>query len=175
MNLTTRVGFSTSKSSWISKIIRWFTRSKVSHTFLIYYDQDFSRDMVMEATEGGFRIVPFDQYTKGADYLRVFMPRQSIDYGVLIAVDWLGQHYDYAGLIGMMWVMLCRWFKRKVHNPLHSSGTMFCSTAVTMVLQAAKYINTEKFDPASTNPEDLEEFCIVNMDEMVSLRVGSRG
>jgi hypothetical protein len=130
----------------------------VSHTFLIYFDVDFQRDMVMEATDGGFRIVPFDRYTKHADYLRVFKPRLPIDTGLMAAVDWLGERYDYTGVFGMAWVMFGRWLKRKWHNPWHGANALFCSEAVTKVLQAASYPGVERLEPETTTPEDLLEF-----------------
>ena len=154
--MTTRVAFSTDKNSWISKIIRWFTNSRVSHTFLVYYDQDFVRDMVMEATEGGFRVVPFSKYE--SQVVSIFVPKQSIEVGLVKAVDWLGEHYDYEGLIGMIWVEFGRWLKRKWHNPLHASDSMFCSEAVVRILQWSAYPGSDQFEPCSTDPEMLLKF-----------------
>ena len=154
--MVTRVGFSTSKKSWVSRIIRWFTKSKTSHTFLVYYDQDWSRDMIMESTEGGYKISPYSKYE--SEVVAVFTPKQSIEVGLAKSVDWLGEAYDYTGLIGMMWVEFGRWIKRKWHNPLHSSNAMFCSEAVVRVLQDSNYPGADQFDPTSTDPEMLLEF-----------------
>lgn len=156
MATATRIGFSTSKTSWVSKIIRWFTDGKTSHTFLVYYDEDFKRDMVLEATQGGFRIVPFSHYEKSL--VAIFTPKYSVDEGLQKAVDWLGENYDYEGLLGMAWVELGRWLGRKWHNPLHSAHAMFCSEAVVRIMQGANYPGSEVFDPASTDPEMLLKF-----------------
>ena len=154
--MTTRIGFSTNKTNWISRIIRWFTKGEASHCFLIYYDDEFERDMVMEATEGGFKITPFSKYQ--TEVVAVFMPKQSIEIGVKKAVDWLEESYDYTGLFGMIWVCFGKWLKRKWNNPLHSANTMFCSEAVVKVLQLSNYPRADQFDASSTSPEDLLEF-----------------
>ena len=155
-DLKTRVMFTTSKTSWISKIIRWFSAGRTSHTGFVYYDQDWSRDMVMEATQGGYRIVPFEHYTNSL--VAIFTPKHPIEVGLAKSVDWLGQGYDYKGLIGMAWVELGRWLKRKWKNPLQSSNSMFCSEAVVRVLQGSAYPGAESFDPGSTDPETLLKF-----------------
>lgn len=154
--MSNRVGFSTSKTNLISRIIRWFTKGRTSHTFVVYWDTDFERDMIMEATEGGFKITPFSRYEKSL--VAIFVPKYPIDVGLKKAVDWLGEGYDYEGLFGMAWVELGRWLKRKWHNPLHNSKTMFCSEAVVRILQDSSYPGADKFDPASTDPEMLLEF-----------------
>jgi hypothetical protein len=154
--MATRVGFSTSKTSWVSKIIRWFTAGRTSHTFLVYHDSDWGREMVMEATQGGYRIVPFEHYKNSL--VAIFTPKHSIDVGLAKSVDWLGENYDYKGLFGMAWVELGRWLKRKWRNPWQSSTSMFCSEAVVRVLQGSSYPGAEQFDPGSTDPETLLRF-----------------
>ena len=153
--MSTRIGFSTSKTSWISKIIRWFTHGQVSHTFFIYFDTDWNRDMVMEATEGGFKITPFSQH---GGIVKIVTPKYSVEKGLAEAVDWLGDGYDYVGLFGMMWVEFGRWLKRKWRTPLRSSKTMFCSEAVARVMQDTQYPGTGTWDPQSIDPEMLLEF-----------------
>jgi hypothetical protein len=154
--MSTRIAFSTSKESIVSKIIRWFTKSRTSHCFLVYYDLDFDRDMVMESTEGGYKITPFSKYE--SSLVAIFEPKQSIDVGLKKSVDWLEEDYDYSGLIGMAWVCLGKFLKRKWNNPFCSSKSMFCSEAVVKVLQLSNYPGSEQFDASSTSPEDLLKF-----------------
>jgi hypothetical protein len=150
-----RIGFSTS-NSWISRIIRWFTDSRVSHCFFVYYDTDWGRDMVMEATSGGFRIVAYSIYEQST--LTLLRLKYPVESGLSDAVDWLGEAYDYEGLFGMAWVELGRWLKRKWANPLRSANAMFCSEAVVRVLQASNYPNADTLDAQSTDPQMLLEF-----------------
>lgn len=154
--MSTRIGFSTSKTSWVSRIIRWFTSGRSSHVFFIYWDVDFDREMVMEATQGGFRIVPFTHYENSI--VKIVEPRYSFETGFNNAIDWLGEGYDYAGLFGMAWVELGRWLGRKWRNPLRSGTTMFCSEVVARVMLESEYPGTEGWDPQSIDPEMLIEF-----------------
>jgi hypothetical protein len=151
----TRIGFSTQRRSIVARLIRWLTGSRASHVMFLYYDRDFSRDMLMEATTGGFRIVPFDKFSQQNTIVSVKTPKFSIDAGLLKAVDWLGEHYDYRGLLGMLVVLVGRWFKRQWKNPLASSKAMFCSEAVCRALKAVNYPGTAAMEPSTTDPEDL--------------------
>jgi hypothetical protein len=157
--MATRIGFSTSKTSWISRIIRWFTSSTVSHTFIVYYDEEWKRDMVMES-EGGMggsvRIVRFNPAS--TSIVKIVTPKYDIEVGMNKMVDNLGEVYDYTGLFGMAWVELGKWLKRKWRNPWHSSKNLFCSELVAQVLRDSGYPGSEQLDPGSTDPEMLLKF-----------------
>lgn len=157
--MSTRIGFSTSKTSWISRIIRWFTRSTVSHCFIVYWDDEWKRDMVMES-EGGLggcvRIVKFNP--DSANIVKLIAPKHDIEVGMNKMVDRLGEIYDYGGLFGMAWVEIGRWLKKKWSNPLHSSKAMFCSELVAQVLLDSNYPGASQFVPSETDPEMLLRF-----------------
>ncbi len=152
-----RIGFSTTNALF-SRIIRRLTESKVSHAFLVYWDADFERDMVMEAMGRGFRIVPFDKFQLHNRVVEVFTPRHSIERGLRRAVDWLGTDYDARGLLGMALVVLARWFTlRRRRNPFGSSRALFCSEAVARACAWSDYPGFE-LDPEATTPQDLFDF-----------------
>lgn len=157
--MSTRIGFSTSKTSWISRIIRWFTSSTVSHTFIVYYDAEWKRDMVMES-EGGaggsVRIVKFNP--NSSSIVKLVTPKHDIEVGMNKMVDRLGDVYDYKGLFGMAWVELGKWLKKKWSNPWQSSKAMFCSELVAQVMIDSEYPGTKGMDPGSTDPEMLLKF-----------------
>jgi hypothetical protein len=73
-------------------------------------------------------------------------------------VDRLGEAYDYQGLIGMAWVEIGRWLKKKWRNPWHSSNALFCSELIAQVMIDSSYPGSEKFSPESTDPEMLLQF-----------------
>lgn len=153
-----KIGFSAS-DSLISRAIRWFTRSQASHAFLVVEGGFFGVTVVMEATNGGFRIVPFEHYVNEHTRLvRLVEPRTSLDEGVRRAALWLGEHYDYGGLFGMAIVMVGRWLRRKWRNPWQNARAMFCSEAVVYVLQASGYEGADRLSPSETSPEDLMTF-----------------
>ena len=154
-----RVGFSTQLKNPLSRLIRYCTGSKASHAWLLVEDTFFGLEMVMEATETGFRLVPYANFkAEGNDIVAVLEPPYSLDLGVHEAARWLGRRYDFAGLLGSFFVILGRWLRRKWRNPLASPRAMFCSEAVVEVLQAAKYPDSSALDPASTTPQDLLDF-----------------
>ena len=153
-----RVGFSTS-SAWYSRCIRWFTKAQCSHAFLISQ----ALGVVVSIEEGtfgyGIRTLS-NMESSGSRVVQVLETSVDLDEAVAKSFQWLGSRYDYAGLIGMSWVMLCRWLGKKVRNPLASSHSMFCSESVTRVLQLAKYPGADALDPSSTDPETLRKFLI---------------
>lgn len=154
----TRIGFSTTQAL-LSRVIRFFTRSPVSHAFLVYRDVDFEREMVMEAVGAGFRIVPLDRFEKHNTVVRIFTPRHPIDEGLRAAVDWLGESYDSGGLLGMALLLLARSLKLRLkrRNVLASSRSLFCSEAVARACRASRYPGF-RLDPETTSPQDLFAF-----------------
>lgn len=156
-----RVGFSTHEKNVMSRMIRWLTGSKASHAWLLVEDTFFGLEMVMEATETGFRLIPYDNFkAEGNDIVTVLEPPYALDVGVQQAARWLGESYDFAGLFGSVLVLLGRWLKRKWRNPVASSKSMFCSEAVVRVMVAASYPGAEAFDPEGTTPQDLLDFFV---------------
>ncbi len=154
-----RIGFSTTDALF-SRIIRWMTRSRVSHAFLVYSDVDFDREMVMEAVGAGFRIVPLDKFAKHNRIVDVVTPRHPIDEGLKAAVDWLGEGYDTRGLLGMGLLLLSRALRRRtrrVRNLLASPRALFCSEAVARACLACRYPGFDR-DPETTTPQDLYAF-----------------
>jgi len=152
-----KIGFSTA-TGIISWVIRLFTGSKFSHTWLLIDESYFGTPFVMEAESSGFQLVPYAVFAQGCTLIEVIDPVVPIDTAVKGAGQWLGEAYDYAGVFGTLWVLLGRWLKRKWHNPLHSSKTLFCSAANVLVLQAAGYPGATTLDPDDTTPKDLYEF-----------------
>jgi hypothetical protein len=156
-----RVGFSTRTKNIFSRAIRWLTGSKTSHTWLLFDDTFFGLPMVMEATEVGFRLLPYDNFkAEGNDIIALIEPPYALDEGVQQAARWLGERYDFTGILGSVFVLLGRWLKKKWRNPLAGSKSMFCSEAVVRVMQAAKYPGSDAFDPEATTPQDLLDFFV---------------
>ena len=155
----TRIGFSTT-DALLSRLIRRITGSKVSHAFLVYFDVDFDREMVMEAVGAGFRIVPLDKFAKHNRIVAIVRPRHPIDEGLRAAVDWLGEGYDAPGLVGMALLLAFRALRRRARrarNLLASRRALFCSEAVARACRACRYPGFDR-DPEATTPQDLYAF-----------------
>lgn len=153
-----RVGFSTDRKSWLSGLIRKLTKSQASHTWLLYKDLDWAEDIVMDAHWSGWRLIPFSDFQKQNDIVKVVEIKHDLDPGMKLTLRWFGTNYDYAGLFKMAFVMFGRWLGRKVKNPGQSARSVFCSEAIVRVLQASKYPKSETLIPEETSPQDLLNF-----------------
>jgi hypothetical protein len=151
-----RVGFSTS-SAWYSRVIRWFTKAKCSHAFLVA--DVMGVELVLEEGMTGYSTRTLANMVRsGSVIIQIFDPAVPLDKGVTWSMSRLGQRYDYAGLFGMAWVMFWRAFKKRVRNPFASHHAMFCSEEVVRVLQESGYPGADTLDAPSTDPETLRLF-----------------
>lgn len=151
------IGFSTSRS-WISAVIRWFTRSKVSHAFISYYDPVYQEPMVLEADSTGFRIITLARFNTSNQVVEMVPPKIDVSGSMAFIGQWLGTPYDWKSLFGEGLVMLLRRLGRRIRNPFTSSSKLICSESVVRLLQHAKYPGAETLIPDSTSPEDLLDF-----------------
>jgi len=152
-----KIGFSTSPAI-ISRLIRWATRSRISHTFILVDDTMFQQPMVMEADWGGFRYTTYDFFLRSNTVVTIVEPKVPLDAAIRKAAQRLGENYAFDGIFGMVFVLLGRWLRRKWRNPFRSAHSVFCSEENTFIVQDAGWPGAEKLDPYSTDPEGLEEF-----------------
>lgn len=156
-----RVGFSTS-TSWVSRLIRWATASRVSHAFLLLdgkHAHPVFGDLVLEAEWCGFDLSTKETLTRGTTKILYLVdPLWDLDAAVKTSGGWLKEKYNYEGLFGEAWVSIGRRLGKKWRSPLRNSRSMFCSEAIVFVLQAAKYPGADNLDPQSTSPENLFDF-----------------
>jgi hypothetical protein len=152
-----RVGFSTPKHfNPVSWLVRKFTGSRASHAFFIYHDADWDAEMVMEAHEVGFRLVPLAKFEKLNRLVKVVSPKYPIDEGTKkVALQYVGSRYDFEGLIGMVVVMVGRWLKKKWQNPFRSAKNVFCSEAVIRAMLGSPGYATGLPLAPESSPEDL--------------------
>jgi len=157
---TVKVGFSTS-DWWVSRLIRADTHSTVSHTFLLVeglaapFDQ-----LILEAAWCGWRLSTLDRLCTGSTHVVEWAtPQLPLDKGLQLAMGWLGEPYNYTGIFGMPWVELGKIFGQRWGNPFPGVHHMFCSEAVTYVLQADDYPGAAALDPRAEDPEALRSFC----------------
>ena len=61
--LGVHIGFSTT-GDWLSRVIRRITGSPVSHSFVVYHSAVFGKDMVLEASGHGFRVMAWQRFDK---------------------------------------------------------------------------------------------------------------
>lgn len=155
---TTSILFSVPrKKSAVSDLICKLTKSEASHCAFMYYDGDFECLMVMEADWYGFGLLPFTRWNERNRVVEAF-PLQ-LDTGLrYVAREYLGVAYDYGGALGVLFVRLGRFLKRKIKNPFHSTKAVICSEVAVVALQKQGFPEAETLDPPATTPGDLLGF-----------------
>jgi hypothetical protein len=153
-----RIGFSTS-TWWVSRWIRWATRSKVSHTFLLFDGGSILGETVLEAAAVGWRVSTRKHLERGTTrILAVVDPGVDLGPAVQRALDELDEPYNFLGIVGMIWVAFGRWCGKKWSNPIRNTSSMFCSEGVSDVMQDGGVPLANGIDPQSESPEALVEF-----------------
>jgi len=163
------IGFSSSKS-FISKAIKWFTKSKWSHCFIIWRitgpdDEDI---LLVEAGEFTVQIVPFSKYIKGDYEFEIYDVSPLIDSSKKKEADKkliskIETYYGWLQLIGFGIVILLRkWFGWKSKKNIWGKGKI-CSEIVAEYLIDCgidKHSLCSDKDINLISPEDIYQFLI---------------
>jgi len=148
----------TSSNGLTSRLIRWFTRSKVSHVLLHVYEY-----FIFEANGTSVQIRPWiDVKNIKARFTlnEEAVPRDIVDFCVQESMKEFGKGYDWLGIIGFAYcIFMERIFKKDVRNPFAQQSSYWCSELVAFFLNK---INTYKninltLRPDDFSPEDLIE------------------
>ena len=156
-----RVGFSTT-NALTSRLIRFFTRSKVSHAWVSFRDETLDKTLVMHATRIGYNVETWKQFTSHNTLVAMYGCDYDLRPGLQEVANWLGTQYDFEGILGFLWVLFMRWFHVKRRNPFRDAAKLFCSEAVLMVLkfsEAIKIPGVKEMKRKTTDPEELLELC----------------
>jgi hypothetical protein len=150
------IGFSKSRSIG-SKLIRFFTRSNVSHTFFIIKNSFLDTDMILEAVPAGFHLISLEAFAKKHEIVYIVPLPQIEAVALRKAISWLGRRYDYLGVVGVLVVLFGHLFKLKWRNPFNTKA-MFCSEALVRLLQFINYPKADTLDPSAVTPISLYRF-----------------
>jgi hypothetical protein len=123
------IGFSASKS-WVSKVIRWFTRSDWSHTFIVIGEIE-GVVLISEADWRGVQVARLDKYV-GKCKVQIWEPpygvatQQMVADAVRESLRRIESRYGFLQLVGFIPVILARRFLgMKIPNP--AKGGTICS------------------------------------------------
>lgn len=151
------VGFSTS-TSVISRVIRWFTRSKASHAWVAFDCEELDIRLIMHASVGGYKLNQWTKWRKDNQVVAMFACKEDLSDGLRKMAEQLDKPYGY--LVALL-LAPKRWLGKLYRNPYRDNyKRLECSEAVTLLLQAHGF--AKDMDPESTTPEDLLEFCTAN-------------
>lgn len=152
------VGFSTSRA-WYSRLIRWFTKSKCSHTFLLVKMLD--ELLVFQEGPLGYGAKSFEDF-KTQNQVVDLVHVAGLEDGFKKSLPDLGTPYGYLPLLGMFPVMIARRLGWHMKNPLRGIHTPFCSARNAQIIKDSPknpfFERAQDLDPMSTSPEDLLEF-----------------
>lgn len=144
------------------RLIRWFTRSRVSHVGIATVLHDVP--VVIHADFGGVQVMLWSRFVRENEPVVSFTPK-GIDFegAILSAVSEVGEAYDYAGIIGYVAVMVARRWGRRIANPFAGAKATVCSELVARALRAVIPEWRILIDPEQMTPEDL--LCLVELSK----------
>jgi len=151
------IGFATNNHSQISKIIRWFTKSKWSHTFVIT-DVFMDRVYLMEANAGGTDFRTWREYSNPAvvptELWQPMANAPAVDAALAKAQErFEGVTYGYFELLGIAMKILAAKMGLRFHDPIEQGA--ICSQVVWFYLQELFPKEFGDLDEHSVSPEDL--------------------
>ena len=156
------VGFSSHKTSILSKLIRLVEGTPYSHTYVKFRSDSLDRDLIYQASGLAVNfmspIIFHDHNIVCAEYI-LEVPDEVHKKVLQFAIDNCGKPYGLKGLFGMAYVKIARVFGKKVDNPFSDGGkTYVCSELVSTIIEhfLGKEIG-ENLDDVS--PKDLH--CIM--------------
>jgi len=148
----------TTTNHLLSRIIRKFIKSKMSHALILFYDETLKCEMVMESNRKGFIAVPAEKSLRGSTVVEAIDVTESASELPAALADKLGEKYDTKGMIGNLWVIIAGFFKRKIKNPWNTTNAVFCSEVIVEGLQELGYPGADQLDASVVNPQQLIDF-----------------
>lgn len=165
-------------ASWSSRLIKWFTWSKISHVCVVYHDPALGIRVALTAEGNGFVAIPWSRFLKKNSLMAEFKPigislEESLQW---LAKEYLDTGYDYwaAGMTGiknrfkLVWKWLGCWLKKR-SNP----QKVMCSESIVRMLQYAGYAAVSSLKPETTDAQKTMEVHFRNKDQFESIFVHS--
>mgnify|MGYP003632009017 CR=1 FL=1 len=128
------IGFSTQKGA-LSWFIRKATRSPASHSFLLFFSEQFGQHMILEVQGRGFVQVPFEVWKAKNKLLALYEIKREdkITAGAMQLLGHrLGALYDNWSLLGFLLIYVVRIWDR---NDLDDKKKLVCSEMVALFLR----------------------------------------
>lgn len=147
------IGFSTT-DKLLSRIIRKLTKSRVSHSFIMF--DWLGKKWVLEAGFNGVGILPLERFLADGNIIVEVVDLPHVELEDLIpAMEDMGERYDFGGLLGGIVPLIGKWFKQKWHNPFNDTKALFCSEFIVYWLQDLAFEPAYNLVPEDVSPEEL--------------------
>lgn len=125
----------TAGREFYSKMIRVMTHSNVNHAFVAYKDELWGGWTAVQTDLRGVVKVPAESVE--CNHIECYeFPMLDLKTSMPRVRDLVGDHYDWEGIGGFL-IKLWAWriFGRRIVNPLHETGDLFCSEMCATFLQ----------------------------------------
>lgn len=167
--------------NFVAKCIRFFTKSRWSHTYVIPLEDDVVGHIVEEAGPMGVVCCSIDKYEDKTEYIAEFWrpmvtSEDQVDIAIRRIWKMMGKSYGYTQLLGFILVWV--WYKitrRKANNPIR--GGIICSELVLEYLKAL-FPNEECFkrmNRDTTSPQDIYKVILDRADLFVRVDLTDQG
>lgn len=160
-----RVGFSRTNTI-LSKLIRWFTDSQISHTYIRIYDDFVGVPIVLHADKHpGVCIIHGPLFDiENEVYTEYEIDSDLLDGSIKKNFALLGLKYDRWNLFSWAWVLTFkRWMEKKIENPIEDPKKLICVDFVLRILNGAKLTN---LNIGNLTPQDLMNWMESNYVDM---------
>ena len=152
----------TASPMFLSRLIRRITHGRASHVMIQYQDPVLSGEWVIEASVGGVHILPAEsrRHHVVAEFECLF----DAESGLKGLRKYVGQEYDYVGLVFFGWaILLWRAFRVKVRNPWRKLKNQFCSEITWRFFKRCNLPEeVEKKEPERASPELIYKYMEAN-------------
>lgn len=122
-----RIGFSRT-NAFLSRTIRWFTRSNISHSYIKFYDDFLGVSLIIHADFPGVVIIPESKFKINNIPIEEYeIDDNRLGDSIRKNMRLIGKKYDFLNLFGWLPVIVFKsWFKRKIKNPLDDPKRLIC-------------------------------------------------
>jgi len=128
-----------------SKLIRFFIKSPISHTYTRFYDKTLKTYLILHSDFGGIQLDLSEKFdSENIATYEYIIDDPKLDDALRKNLWWLGKGYNYKRIFSWMWaIILKRWFVRKIKNPKVSPKSLICVDFILYILRDAGLCDLE--------------------------------
>jgi len=151
------IGFSGRRGIFLSRAIKWFTKSKWSHTFIVLDDE-----LILEAGRYQVQITLYEKYMRDRYTITGFKPfitKETIETSLNNVIKRVGTSYGWLQIIGIAFVRGLKKIGIGIRNPFR--GGIICTELVHDYLERLGF-DMPFADKDAISPEDLFNYLKVS-------------
>lgn len=144
-------------NGWLSKIIKWFINSDVSHTYIKIKKGLMDSNICFHSDPEGVVIQLEETFNAENNVVEEYeIEDERVEKSITRNLKFLGKKYDYMRLVNWAWfIAFKRWVKLKMKNPTEAPGKIICVDLVIRILNGA---GVTCLGYGNMTPSDLREW-----------------